>query len=69
MKRLRVDIECANAAFTDCEHWECRRILGELAKKLDYGELLPIKLMDVNGNCVGWAREPDRAARCPRGVG
>ena len=57
MKRIQIEIELENEAFTGAAGWEVARICEGLMKKLrpqrrllegDYG-----RLIDVNGNKVG----------------
>lgn len=63
MKRIRIDIECANEAFRRKTTAEVARILQNLALRLNDGEVdLPYVLFDVNGNAVGQAYEPRRRA-------
>lgn len=52
MKKVTIEIEVVNSAFKDGMSYELSRILGELAKELEYGHL-PRFLSDINGNKVG----------------
>ncbi len=55
MKKITIEIETENAAFTDNIEFEIARILQDIVIKLDAG-WAPVDLpgpYDSNGNCVG----------------
>lgn len=68
---IKITINTENAAFhneydpasdTFYKFSEVARILDKLAKRLDPeqgGDTPPIRLMDINGNCVGICEEVD----------
>ena len=51
--KLKIEIECDNAAFGDAPEWEVARILRELADRVIDEDCLAHPIFDANGNRVG----------------
>lgn len=49
----RIEIKTDNAAFEDDPGYEVARILRKLADRVESEGLDQVRLMDINGNCVG----------------
>ena len=51
---ISIYINCDNASFCDIPEIEVSRILSELAEDIEYCGVKERKLMDFNGNEVGY---------------
>ena len=51
--KIRIEINCDNAAFEDDPATEVERILKNLTGKLRLPGMEDLPLMDINGNKVG----------------
>tara|TARA_R110002020_G_scaffold59703_1_gene162635 strand:- start:1521 stop:1703 length:183 start_codon:yes stop_codon:yes gene_type:complete len=60
MKGIRLLIDTQNAAFEDYPNGEVARILRELSERIEEG-LFPEKLIDINGNTVGYVHIEEAA--------
>jgi C4-type Zn-finger protein len=64
-KVLKIEMVCDNAAMehADGAAW----VLRKLADKIEANASFPIKLMDENGNSIGWASLEPRYVKEKRG--
>jgi len=53
MKKVIIEIECENAAFDGMPEAEVARLLFDLAKSIDNGNIKNRALIDLNGNKCG----------------
>ena len=61
MKGIRLLIDTQNAAFAEYPEMELARIFRVLSDRLEHGEI-PEKLLDINGNTVGFIHIEEAAA-------
>ena len=64
MKGSRLLIDTQNAAFAEYPEMELARIFRVLSDKLEHGDI-PEKLIDINGNTVGYVHIEEAAAEKP----
>ena len=63
MAKITIEIDLGNAAFDEEPMSETARILRELATRIeDRGAPIDVKLYDINGNRVGFARHSERGS-------
>jgi len=53
MTKVKIEITCENSAFDGMPEAETARILFEIAKSIDHGNIKNRSLIDRNGNQVG----------------
>ena len=61
MKGIRILIDTQNDSFREHPEMELARIFRVLSDKLEHG-YIPEKLIDINGNTVGYIHIEDTAA-------
>ena len=54
MKKIKIVINCENAAFRNNGNFEVVRILEQITRKLDEYSARDENLLDINGNSVGY---------------
>ena len=57
--KVKIEIECSNAAFDDLPGVEVSRILEDLAENINFSGLEDGSIHDINGNTVGHIQVED----------